>query len=384
MDNTAPTEFALYAFTPQGVDLALRLQAPFGAQLYLPDSLRLETPGLPSGTIGYDKLSLLMPETFSRHSCHIFIGAAGIAVRAVAPHIKGKETDPAVLVLDQAGRYVVSLLSGHLGGANAAAYRVAAVTGATPVITTATDIAGLPAIDLLAKEQGLAIGSLDAAKQVSAALLAGERVLLYDPGNLLKIRGSGHEALFTRIASFSLMQPQAEPAAPSGTPPRQTPPTVIVTERIPPASEPMPERCLLLHPPVLCAGVGCRRGAPSSDIVDAVQTCFARHGLALPALLHLASIDAKTDEPGLAEAAARLGVPLRFYNARELSAFPVTSPSPKAREQFGVDGVCEPAALAAAGSRMSEGVLVAPKTVLNGVTVAVAMRETFLPANKLS
>ena len=120
-------------------------------------------------------------EEFSRHEAHVFVCASGIAVRAIAPLLATKDVDPAVVVLDQEGRFAVSLLSGHLGGANALAEAIARATGGQAVITTATDLAGLPAIDLLAKERGMAIPDLAAAKAVSAALLDGTSIPLVDP-----------------------------------------------------------------------------------------------------------------------------------------------------------------------------------------------------------
>ena len=116
---------------------------------------------------------VLSAETFPLYRQHVFIAAAGIVVRAIAPHLRSKRVDPAVVALDQRGKHVVSLLSGHLGGANRLAEEVAAITGGVPVVTTATDTEGVVSIDLLAEEKGLVLSNPEAVKGVNMALLQG-------------------------------------------------------------------------------------------------------------------------------------------------------------------------------------------------------------------
>lgn len=368
---------AVYALTGQGLELAGRLCAGFArADLYAPESLRGKS-GIHQEAHWFRRLGEVLESGFHAYGCHIFIAATGIAVRAIAPHLRGKEHDPAVLALDQRGRFVISLLSGHIGGANAMARRIAGHIGALPVITTATDIKGLPALDQLAVERGLAIADLGAAKAVSAALLAGERVRLCDPENRLGISGGAWEPLF--------LPPEA-PAAPAASradafAPARAEAAVIVTAASPPAGEGPGSRRLFLHPRVLCAGIGCRRGASARDILAAIERALAEAGLAAAALASLASIEAKQDESGLREAARLLGLPLYCYCAERLAAYPVRRPSAKAREMFGIDGVCEPAALAGAGE-ISPGFprLLREKSVIRGVTVAVAAAVRAEPA----
>lgn len=358
---------AIYALTPQGLDLAFRLADRTGGQIYAVASLRREPPARFSSSAPrwFASLSEQTRSVFPLYSCHIFIAAAGIAVRAIAPLLKGKAVDPAVLVLDQRGRHVISLLSGHLGGANAMARRVAALLGATPVITTATDCEGLPALDELAREKGLAVGNLEAVKRVSAALLAGEQVLLRDPENHLGLRGSEWEPLF-------LVERKGDGFDAQGAPPSAWA-EVRVTACAPPADPDARQRCLYLHSRVIHAGIGCRKGTPAGAILEALADVCARRNLAMAALACLASIEAKRQEPGLNQAATALGLPLLFFSPAELAQYSVSSPSPKARELFGVEGVCEPAALAAAsGKEGGAPVLLAGKQVFKGVTVALA------------
>ena len=237
------------------------------------------------------------------------------------------------------------------------AARAAEMLGATPIITTATDVEELPALDTLAREKNLAIANLGAVKTVSAALLAGRNVLLHDPDDCLGLRGGRWEMLFREEPDLGrALEPDDALAA-----------RVIVTERAAPG---LAAGRLILRPRRLFVGVGCRKGAPEHDILRHIRAVLASAGLAPEAVAGLASIEDKRDEPGLLRAAESLGLPLRFFSAAKLAAYPVNTPSPKAMERFGVQGVCEPAALAAAGNGAR---LVIAKTADRNVTVAVAL-----------
>ena len=175
MTTDTKQHIAVYALTPQGARLARGLANELRADLYLPG--KLAGPG----ERAFDSLPELVADVFHEYAGHVFVAACGIAVRAVAPHLRSKAQDPGVVVLDQNGRHAVSLLSGHLGGANDLARRAAAFTGGEAVITTATDSAGLPSLDILARDSGLAIENLEAVRTVNAGLLAGQTVQVFDP-----------------------------------------------------------------------------------------------------------------------------------------------------------------------------------------------------------
>ncbi len=345
--RTGPT--AIYVLTPHGMRAAEKLRSlPGGVKLYAPEAVRRTCPA--SDLVSFERLPELVGRLFHTCPAHIFIGATGIAVRCIAAHLAGKDRDPAVLVVDPTASFVISLLSGHLGGANALTLRVAGLLGAQPVITTASDALGLPAVDLLAQEKGLILADLAQVKHIAAALAAGEPVLLDDPQNRLGLIDGPHAGLFRSAPP--------EPLA-------DTPPTMRVTFR------PMPERPrqLLLHPPVF-AGIGCRRGTPVEDILAVLEDALKRADVAPSALAGLASVSLKQDEPGLLRAAERLHLPLRFFTPEELAGYPVATPSPKAQEVLGIPGVCEAAALAAAGP---EGRLVFGKLAVRNVTVALSV-----------
>lgn len=334
---------AVYALTPQGATLGLFLAGELGAELHLPRRLAerfAEGPARP-----FDSLTATVAELFHARSAHVFITAAGVAVRAIAPHLRGKDKDPAVLVLDQRGEFCVSLLSGHLGGANRLAEKVAVLTKGRAVITTATDCAGTPAVDVLAQDAGLAISDISRIKDVNAILAAGGAVTLHDPDGWLPVADMG---------SFFTPAPDNQAQ-------------VVVDWRTPPPDT----RALWLHPPCLCLGVGCRRGVPARTILERITETFAARGATLASLCGLATVRAKEHEPGLREAAATLGVPLTFYPASELDAVEAPTPSERVARAVGTSSVCEAAAMLLA----ERDHLLMEKQTLENVTLALAVRR---------
>lgn len=334
---------AVYALTAQGARLAASLADELRASLHLPARLAARHPQ----ALSFESLSSLLQECFHHHPAHIFIAATGIVVRLIAPLLRSKDRDPAVLVLDPDGRHVISLLSGHLGGANALAHRVAVLTGGEAVITTATDIAGAPCIELLALESGLALENLPASRHVNAALAEERPVHLYDPEGWLQLETS------TRVYfSFADSPDIAQ---------------VLVTH----LEQPQAEDKLFLRPPCLCVGVGCRKGASMKSVLAALEHVFLERGLALASIQTLASVEAKSEEPGLLAAATALDRPIHFFPAPVLNTVPTPNPSARVESTVGTPSVCEAAALLMAGS----GELLLEKTIHSGVTIAISKRS---------
>ena len=280
-------------------------------------------------------------DCFARMDALIFVGSCGIAVREIAPWVRDKTADPAVLCLDELGRFVIPLLSGHIGGANALARQLAAALGATPVITTATDIHGRFSVDAWAARQGYVLLGREEAKAVSAAILEADVPLKSD---------------------FPLAT-----ALPAGVIPGQTGPVgiyVTYTTDAPFATT------LRLVPKVLTLGIGCRRGTSAGEIAQAVDSVFARHRLEAQAAARVASIDLKAQEPGLLEFCRSRGLEAKFYTAGELNAVAGDfEPSEFVRKTTGTDNVCQRAALAQADT------LLVKKTCCGAVTVAVAAQH---------
>jgi len=281
---------------------------------------------------------------FAEADALVFCCAAGIAVRAVAPWVRSKKTDPAVIVVDETGRFSVSLLSGHIGGANELASDIAADIGATPVVTTATDLSGLFAVDVFAEKNHLFIESMALAKEVSAALLAGARVGFCSD---LPVRGSLPPELTAGPAELGVC-------------------VTADTARAPYA------RTLRLIPRRYAAGLGCRRGKDPGEMERFVLARLAESGVSPRALRCIASVDIKRDEPCLLALAEKYGIPFLTYSAEELNALPGDfSGSDFVRSVTGVDCVSERAALLAApGGRLTRR-----KTAEEGMTFALAEIE---------
>ena len=365
---------ACWALSREGLGTGLKLaallaeqpwEAPEGGavtecRIFAP--ARLCARGLESGEaapLPFARFAEALAQNFRAWRGHMVIGAAGIAVRALAPLLRHKSEDAPVVVLDAAGRFAVSLLSGHWGGGNSLARHVAHLLGGEAVITTASDTMpdGPPALDELARAAGLNILDWDRLPRVAAALLEGEPVPLSDPCGCLP---EAREPRFLRGAESA----------------RGDIPLVSVHwKRTPPAPG-----LLRVAAPLLHAGVGCRRGVDAASIESAVRAALADHGLEGAALVSLATVTEKAAEPGIAAAAARLGARLLAFPAARLAGVPVPHPSPAAGARFGLApfSVCEGAALLAAQEARPAGnaVLLAPKTVFQGrVTVAVALAQ---------
>jgi len=339
------TDVAVYALTRQGLILANRLAAELGGVVFASRRIAEGT-----GVQPFDSLPELVAENFSRFSGHVFVAAAGIVVRCIAPHLAGKDRDPAVVCLDQEGRFAVSLLSGHLGGANDLAVRCAQAVGGQPVVTTATDSAGLPSLDVLAASRGLVIGNLDRVKGVNGALLDKQPVQVYDPEDFL---GLAEEKLFLPVSHRDDWQ-AGEPG-------------VWVSWK-----EDCPDRdALRLYPRVLMLGVGCRRGVGRDEIYSHVVNVFEAAGLSLRSVAGLGSVDVKADEAGLLEAAADLGVEPVFFAKERLDAVDAPNPSGTVMRRMGIGSVSEAAAILLSKG----GSLLVEKTKTRTVTLAVARRK---------
>lgn len=271
----------------------------------------------------------------------IFVGSCGIAVREIAPHVRDKRTDPAVISMDELGRFVIPLLSGHIGGANELAATLAEKLEAIPVITTATDINRKFSVDAWAARQGFAISSMRMAKRVSAAIL--ERNVY--------------------LTSDFPIRTELPPGVTAGD---QGDVGICITCK---TAEPFTET-LRLIPPVLHLGIGCRRGTAKQAIRELVEEVFAEYQLDARAVKSVASIDLKSGEAGLLEFCAENRWPVSFYSAEELQKVEGEfTPSDFVRSVTGVDNVCERSALIGAKKLMVK------KTARNGVTVAVAVEE---------
>ena len=298
----------------------------------------------------HESISSWAGEQMAAHHVLVFVGACGIAVRAIAPWITDKLHDSPVLVMDEQGQYVIPLLSGHVGGANELAARLAKVLDAIPVITTATDLHGSFAVDLFAKRNDLWIRNREGIARVSAKVLAGEEITMSVQ--------TGHMAAGEDIpAEIRLCA---------------YPPTEKVDVLITDSSEKIfrREAELLLQPKKYILGVGCKKGTDSEKLETFLRKILEEQDIAMEQIAALASIDVKKEERCLLEFSEKYRIPFRTYEAQELKAVQGefhTSAFVKA--QVGVDNVCERAAMRAAGA---DGQILLGKQVQDGMTVAIA------------
>ncbi len=302
----------------------------------------------------------------------LFIGACGIAVRAVAPYLTDKLQDSPVLVMDERAQHVIPLLSGHIGGANELAWELARKTGAEPVITTATDLHGKFAVDLFAKRNGLFIVDKSGIAKVSSKVLAGKEITISIE--------NGH---WKSERNFSKEQRKSEacPAEESEKPGESIPEEVCLLPYPPPcpadvvvtSEERQFDTLLLLKPKEYIIGFGCKRGTEKEKIEAFILRKLNSFRIPVRQIYALASISQKQDEQGLLAWCRKKRVPFFTYTAEELLAVKGDfTESAFVKSQVGVGNVCERAALKACGLG---GRLICEKCGEAGMTIAIAKRE---------
>jgi len=320
----------IIAFSERGMSLGERIQSYFTET----DQAASLTRCLDGGLEGWTD------EHFGQDSGLIFIGSCGIAVRAIAPFISSKTSDPAVVVIDELATYAVSLLSGHLGGANELAAELANLTGAMPVVTTATDRNSIFAVDVWAKKQGLFIANPERIKSVSVRLLAGETVGLK---SLFPIEGCFPDGISLTDSGYQ----------------------VLITYKTNGKAD-----ALRLVPRVITLGIGCRKDTDVSTIENAYALMLAKASCLPAAVSRVCSIDMKADEPGILEFCSHHQLPYETFSAEELQKVPGTfTSSAFVHSVAGVSNVCERSAVL--GSK--DGKLLSGKNAGFGVTMALAI-----------
>lgn len=368
--------------------LAKKLENISGAEIIA----KVKCEALPEVSMK-ETVKACVDEYFEQVDAIVFVTASGIAVRSVAEHLTHKSKDPAIVCMDECGKHVISLVSGHAGGANALTQMLADVMWATPVITTATDVEGRFSIDEYAREHNLVVTDWAKAKAISAEVLAAgaEPVWIEEPvvaqgeekgaceirkelkstgidGCKNRVDGceNGIDGSENRVDVKRLQIGSHQ---------------VIIT----PKDVPVDAQTLQLIPRCIVAGVGCKKGTPVDKIEHAVQEAFAKAGMRMEALCAVASIDLKKEEAGLLEFCETRNVPFETYAAEELQAVPGTySASEFVSGVTGVDNVCERSAVKYAsehgmnqgeqllGRQAKHGELLLRKQAYGGVTVALA------------
>ena len=347
-----------FSLTAGGSLLALKLRDGFGGNAHLP---RCHSLGC-GHCDPFDSIAEALPERFNAGDTLVCVMAAGIVFRVLGPHLRTKQEDPAVIVLDEEGRHVVPLLGGHSAGANELARDIAGFLGGSAVITTASDVQGLTAPGEVARRLGLAVEDAGALRQVTALLVDGKPVCIEsreDPkieGYIWVSPGGDTSGFAGRLLITEHRCVEAAPLLPGAK--RAAGAEDAYETAIPTAR---------LIPRTVVAGIGCRRGTTAGEIIEAIRQACARSGLDPRAIGAVASIDIKRDEAGLVKAAAGLGAETVFFTARQLAGAGRPG-SNFVEEQVGTPAVCEPAATLAANSDE----LISGKEAFGRVTVALA------------
>lgn len=331
-------KLAYFWLTSQGKQLAEHLQHQFGG-IVEPKEHFAET----------------VKRDFAIYDGLIFIMAAGIVVRTIAPLVQSKASDPAVLVMDQQGMYVISLLSGHLGGGNDLSRKIAAAIGASPVITTATDVQGVTAFDEIAKRNDLVIENLGTLKYISGALLEGKKAELYtdlplsEPCHLPQIQVTDHPTGEFRV---------------------------VVSDRM--LLDLQTEKTLYLRPKSLVIGVGCKRNTDPVHLAACFREFLKTYQLSILSVAKIATIGLKQKEPAILQLCENLRVPLEIVPDESIQkcSYPFEK-SAFVQSVTGVPSVSEACSYLASGC----GTVLTGKIKYAGVTLAACRRV--LPPLKL-
>ncbi len=391
-------KLSIICFSLTGLETASRLKTEFEKQghrvllasksKYLKDSIQ-------------ESVSKWTESRFSSDDGILFVGACGIAVRSIAPYVASKKSDPAVLVIDECGKFVISLLSGHLGGANELALTASEILNAQAVVTTATDLHQRFAVDIFAKKNSCDIVNMTAAKEISAAVLAGEKVGFYSefpwtgklpqglipcdrkgvpvsldeknrtgklPGEVTKKQETGkspEEVMEKQETGKAVEEVSAEESA------GEQAVKLGVAVTIHKSCAPFLSTVQVI-PKVVTLGMGCRKNKEPEGIEKAADSCLEQGDIFPQAVEQLASISIKKHEPGLLALAEKKKLPFLTFGGEELMKVQGDfTPSAFVKSVTGADNVCERSAVLGA----AKGKLIKRKSGGDGVTTALALRE---------
>ena len=352
---------ALYAFTDKGLTRAREIAAGLG----LPTVLHSTRPSNAEGIvhIPVQDFDSRLAANWAQFDAHIFIGATGIPFRKAAPLLRGKSIDPAVLACPESGSHVIALTSGHFGGTNRLARRIARITGGQAVIGSPADVNGLPAFDEAAAQEHARILNQEAVRALNAALLDGSPIAFCGTRAVFE----RHFASTGQVAFF------------------ENPQDVTCGHAVLWDSEnTLPEEVLYLDVSsrAFVLGVGCRRGVKPQELRLVAERYLSEFGLNAENIAGIATCTVKEDEPAILGLGEAWRVPVAFHSTEELDAVPVSAPSEKVREKVGTASVCEAACLLSAGyGSIPQPTLYAPKSAFGDVTLALA-RLPHLPVPK--
>lgn len=347
---------AYFYLTDEGGKLAHKLAAVHPGDIYNKENFK---ENLRAGFGRYDSLVCIM--------------ATGIVVRILAPLIVHKTSDPAVVVLDQKGKYAISLLSGHLGGANDLAREMAAISGGEAVITTATDVAGELSFDTFAKKYDMAIENIGQLKHISGALLSGKKVNVFTDKNVAELYSElAEEQKRGMISILPLSEFFKTYTIESNIP------AVVIDERLFVSNSTVPQAApvLYLRPRTICAGIGCKRNMEQKPIEEALLQTLKEEEIHPLSLKCIATIPLKSDEPGIIGTAANLNVSLQIIPTEEIENLDISQLGIQTSEfvasQTGVLSVSTACSYLASG----KGTILRDKAKYKGITIALSKENS--------
>lgn len=345
-------KIAAIALTKNGIELAGRIGRVLEADIYVKNEY-MDKVIMNGELVMIHPFSAdfkgLIKKIFFEYDALIFVMACGIAVRSIAPYIKNKKTDPAVVVVDELGRFSISLLSGHIGGANRLTGRVASILGGIPVITTATDINGVIAFDELAADNHCAIENIGNLKYISAELVNGGKVsLFYDcklngmlPANILPYNHESPCKLVVALSNCAHIPVEGD-------------------------------RILYIRPKNLVLGIGCKKGKSKQEIQEAIEEFLEKNNKSMLSIGCIASIDLKASEKGILDFCSERGIPFKTYSAEEIRRIEHRfQQSEFVKKTTGAGSVAEACAVLAC----TNSTVICGKTVYDGITLALAEEE---------
>ena len=333
---------AIYCVSKNGYKTCLKIKENVYNDLHIYVSgrvanlLNLENENIENLFIINERVPILLEKTFNKYDLHIFVAATGAVVRIIEGKFKSKDTDPAVITIDDHANFVISLLSGHLGGANEECKKIASGIGAIPVITTASDVGGKIAVDTLSQKIKAKLNDLDGAKRVTSLIVNGEKVSLHLPKNIVNHDENSAGAI------------------------------IVSNRKNIEISKIIPQNIFI--------GIGCKRGVSKEHIIEKLKYAMDKQNLELSAIKMAASAWVKSDEIGLLEAMKELDIPIKFFEKEEILKLEdlIEEKSEYVKKTIGVYGVSEPCAFLASSGK---GAFLAKKIKLDGMTLSIFEEE---------
>lgn len=331
----ASHDYAVVAITKHGVEMARKLAQQFAnADVYYMSKFQRGDEALRGIQMFEGSVRLLFPALFPAYKGLIIIISLGAVVRMIAPLLEDKKKDPAVVVIDDRGEHVISVLSGHLGGANELTHEVAAAIGARPVITTASDVQKTIPVDLFGRRFGWVWDAADKLTPVSAAVVNEEHVAIVQESGerdwwMYDRAMPAHLHIYPDLSTAIQAKPNA---------------SLIITHRLlQSAEEVLLENGVVYRPKVIVLGIGCNRGTSADEIQQVIFETLDELQFSVKSMKAICSIDLKKDEQGILDTCAQFGWDFRTYAAEELNTVPMEEPSETVFKYTGAYGVSEPA-----------------------------------------